>query len=385
MTLKLEIENFKSIRKVELELDDLTILVGPPAAGKSNILDALAIMGYLHKFNVLNEEYKNYAANLEPLLFSARFREISQLFRDYILTNTIKLKVAGGVNLSYEILYTAGAAKVMVDGKPLPWDLKTLRPDPMSELQNFVKTIPSLESRLYGFDRYGLMSEASTHPLSALHTRLQSLSTAKDTPSSILSEVGWNAPYIIRRHSKVVNNINEVLREHLGEKMELKVRRTGEALIFDYDNEIDMIGVSETVFRVLYTLLALDSSQFYVKYHSLEKKFMALFEEPEAHVFPYFLNILADHISNAVNNIYVVISTHNPIFVSWLWDRVEKVKTYYVYREADGSTSVRELDIGKMARELATAEEVLLKPPSEVIKKYVVEVAEGIESKTTAS
>ena len=58
IALRVELENFKSIRKMGLELGDLTILVGPPAAGKSNILDALAIIGYLHRFKVLDREYK---------------------------------------------------------------------------------------------------------------------------------------------------------------------------------------------------------------------------------------------------------------------------------------------------------------------------------------
>jgi hypothetical protein len=385
MALRVEIENFKSIRKVVLELDDLTILIGPPAAGKSNILDALAIIGYLHRFKFLDREYKNSAANLEPLSLSARFRELYQLFRNHELTNTVKMMVSGEVNLSYEISYTGGAARVMIDGKQLPWDLKNLRADPMSELKNFVGTMPSFESRLYGFDRYYLMTEVGIYPPRALHTQLQSPSTAKDTPSSILSEVAWNAPHIIRKCGGSINEINEVLKEHLDEKVELKVRKTGEALIFDNDFEMDIVGVSDTVFRVLYTLLALDSSKFYVKYYGLEKRFVALLEEPEAHVFPYFLNILADHISEVVDNIYVVVTTHNPIFVSQLCDRVKKAKTYYVYRSADGSTSAKELAVGKMAGELATVEDILLQPPSEVVKRYVVEVAEGVESKTSAS
>lgn len=42
MTLThLEIKNFRSIGEIELELSPLTVLVGPNASGKSNILDAL--------------------------------------------------------------------------------------------------------------------------------------------------------------------------------------------------------------------------------------------------------------------------------------------------------------------------------------------------------
>jgi AAA15 family ATPase/GTPase len=59
LSIKLEIENFKSIQKLKLDLSDLTILIGPPASGKSNILDALALMGYINRFRVLDREYKH--------------------------------------------------------------------------------------------------------------------------------------------------------------------------------------------------------------------------------------------------------------------------------------------------------------------------------------
>jgi predicted ATP-dependent endonuclease of OLD family len=45
LTLSVKIEWFKSIESVELDLGDLTILLGPPAAGKSNILDVLGVAG----------------------------------------------------------------------------------------------------------------------------------------------------------------------------------------------------------------------------------------------------------------------------------------------------------------------------------------------------
>jgi len=373
LSIKLEIENFKSIQKLKLDLSDLTILIGPPASGKSNILDALALMGYINRFRVLDREYKNNATNLEPLYSIVRFREPYQLFKNYDLAETIRLKMLGDINLDYEISYIAGMPKITINSKPLPWDLRTLRSDPMSELQNFVKTLPIFESRLYGFDRYGLISDGYF------------LNRIKDYPSYILSEIGWNAPYIIRRHIKVINNINDILREHIGEKIELKVRKTGEILIFDNDHEMELVGISETILRVLYTLLALESSQFYAKYYNFEKKLIVLLEEPEAHVFPYFLNIIADSINQALVSTYVIISTHNPILISRLWDYVKSVKTYYVYRNSIGFTSVRELDIEKMAEDLKTTEDILIESPSEILEKYTLEAERSAESKTSTS
>ena len=41
---KIRIRNFKCIKKLDLELAPLTILVGPNGAGKSSILEALVLM-----------------------------------------------------------------------------------------------------------------------------------------------------------------------------------------------------------------------------------------------------------------------------------------------------------------------------------------------------
>jgi len=69
----LRVSNFKSIEELELELAPLTILIGPPASGKSNILDSIALAGYFNRILLLNKEYGNVVSNLEPITVMARF------------------------------------------------------------------------------------------------------------------------------------------------------------------------------------------------------------------------------------------------------------------------------------------------------------------------
>jgi hypothetical protein len=373
LTLSVRIEWFKSIESVEFELGDLTVLLGLPAAGKSNILDALGVAGYLHRFRLLDREYGNNAVNLEPLTLIARFYEVPQLFRNIDISRPIRVKISGDITLSYEISFVSGSPKVIVNEKPLPWDLHTLRPEPMSELQSVTKQFSAFETRLYGFDRYGLAGGICINPHPCgLHFRLSDTSNARSTPVSLLSELGWNVPFIIRRHPSIVRDINDILREHIGEKVEIKLRRSGAILIYDYDVEVDAVGVSESIYRTLYTLLALKSSQYYVKTYGLEKRYIAMLEEPEAHVFPFFLDLIASVVRDVVNDMYVLVTTHNPLFASLLVDRVKNTRVFYVYRCLGGSTCIREIDVGKMAEDLVGFEDILLKPPSEVLKKYVV-------------
>jgi predicted ATPase len=43
--ISLSARNFRSLRKVDLDLGPINVLVGPNAAGKSNVLDVLAFLG----------------------------------------------------------------------------------------------------------------------------------------------------------------------------------------------------------------------------------------------------------------------------------------------------------------------------------------------------
>ena len=366
MPLKLLIKNFKSIERLELVLNDLTVLIGPPASGKSNILDAIAVVGYFHRFNVLDREYGNNASNLEPLTMIGRFADIPQLARYGDISRPVRISVSGDVNIDLSISYISGAPRISINEKQAPWDLKTLRADSMSEVQSFVqsfaKTLPLLESRLYGFDRYGLGTQAcaSQSHLCGLQHRLSQLQFAKPYPVSILSDFGWNAPYMVRMHRDVINDVDDALERYIGAKIEVLVRRTGEVLIFDYKHEVEFQSVSESIYRTLYSLLALKSSIYYAKLYGLEKKLIVMLEEPEAHVFPYFLELLVEYIAKAVNVVNIVISTHNPFFVSRLCDKVKNVKVYYVHRDLSGATNVKELDFRKLAEEVLTIEDVLL-------------------------
>jgi energy-coupling factor transporter ATP-binding protein EcfA2 len=372
---KAEIENFKSIKRINFELGDLTILIGPPGSGKSNILDALAIAGYVNRFRFLDKEYGNNGTNLEPPYIIGRYLEIYQLFRYSDLTNPIKIHFSGDVDFNYEISYVSGAPRIVINEKMLNWDLKTLRSDPMSEIQSLVRTLPILETRLYGFDRYSLSTTYCAPNFCGLQLRLSNLSNARSFPASILSEIGWNAPYIIRRHREVISEIDDFLAKNLGMNIEIVVRKTGEMLILDNKTEVDAVGVSESIFRMIYNVLALRSSLFYTKLYGLEKKFFILLEEPEAHIFPYFLDILTDEIVKAIENVNMIITTHNPLFASKLCDKIKNLKIYYVHRNYEGFTDVKELDIEKLAEDVVSIEEIMFKNPSEILRKYAVEVS----------
>jgi len=376
--------NFKSIENVEFELAPLTILIGPPASGKSNILDALAFAGYFNRILLLDKEYENNASRLEPLQLILRFASPQQLFMWNDLTRrvSVELSMSPGEVLSVKLQFVQGKPELLVNGAVVPWDLLTYLPpnaflEVKSPLSSASKGKLLVESRLYGYDRYQLSSLQCNSPtLCGFNMHLKGIQSMQ-TPKNILSEFGWNGTNLVRSVKDVVIELNELLKDNLGSRVEVKFTLSGNVTVYDYDFEVEPISVSDTIFRALYYLMALKISSNYVKLHGLEKRFLLLLEEPEAHVFPYFLDIFADYIAKVKDYLYVVIATHNPLFVSMLWDRVKDLKTYYVARDLKtGSTNVFEIDAGKLAEDLKTSEELLLMAPHEVISKYVAQQGE---------
>ena len=372
--LKVIIRNFKSIDHAELQLAPLTLLIGPPASGKSNILDAIALAGYFGRFCVLDEEYENNASELEPLTNIVRFQDPSQLFRHYDVTRRIGIDIEwDNLRTTFSVFYERGQPRVSINEMNVPWNLITLPNNPMQEVrtslsQAFGDNIT--EARLYGYDRYGLTSQTcQSRILCGFSLRLAN-NNAVSTPKHVLSELGWNAPLMVRNAPDLIVELNESIAKHLEQKIEVKVLRSGAITIFDYDMEMETYSVSDSIFRALYYLTAILSASKYTKLHGLENRFVILLEEPEAHMFPYFLNLLVDYIARATKVARVVLATHNPILVSMLWDRVKEVRTHYVTRDNRGSTMVTEIDMDKMAKDLRTAEELLFMPPSEVLGNY---------------
>src|SRR5205807_943169 len=52
MITRIEIDGFKSLREFAVDLEPLTVFIGPNSAGKSNILDALALLSRLSSMSI---------------------------------------------------------------------------------------------------------------------------------------------------------------------------------------------------------------------------------------------------------------------------------------------------------------------------------------------
>jgi len=89
---RLEIENFKAIKKVAIELDPLTVLVGPNDSGKSTILQALDLLSR----SLDRPTYRPGEASVFDRELTLRFVEVSEGDLRRLADEQLEKNEAGG-------------------------------------------------------------------------------------------------------------------------------------------------------------------------------------------------------------------------------------------------------------------------------------------------
>lgn len=100
--------------------------------------------------------------------------------------------------------------------------------------------------------------------------------------------------------------------------------------------------VSDTLQRVVFHLAAIDTN----------KNSIIIFEEPEAHAFPYYTKFLAETIARDKTNQYFI-SSHNPYFLLSVIEKTQKedIGVFITYFE-DYQTKIRALSQEEMSEVL---------------------------------
>jgi hypothetical protein len=92
MITRLSIENFKSVRRLDVECKKVNLFIGEPNTGKSNILKALALLSWCGR-------------NSQPLSDYVRFQFVQDLFYDRLLHEEIKISMSSSSGQPIRELY----------------------------------------------------------------------------------------------------------------------------------------------------------------------------------------------------------------------------------------------------------------------------------------
>lgn len=377
--MRITIKNFKSIGHAELELGPVTFLIGPPASGKSNIMDAIALAGYFNRYRHLFDEYGGSPSNLEPITKIGRMVSFDHIFRYFDLSKSAEVSIKGGSGPALRIKagYFGGSPIIRInDSLEIAWE--NLSKKESLSAQSIHLSIENLnkrgavfyEARLYGYDRYALSQPGCSGEGSCGFPAYASGEGVVPYPKNVLSELGRNVTIHTKRLRDLFVAINTAIAQEMNEKVEVKVLRNGAVAVFDYDVDVGLDSASDALLRTIYYLAALRTSINYAKIRGLEGSMIVMLEEPAAHVFPFLISLMAKLVAWASSTVRVVISTHNPLMVSAVWDKVRDVRTYYVFRDRAGSTNAVEIDVRKLAEDLVTADELLTMRVREVVRKY---------------
>jgi AAA15 family ATPase/GTPase len=295
MIKNLEIENFKSIKHLGLDCKRINVFIGEPNTGKSNILETLGVLS----FGGRGQRIKDFV----------RFESMSNLFYDENLEESITIKAD---DIFLAITFGEGTFKGRCHEE---------------------------ESELFSFDYdYEGSGSGSYSGSQKLPFKLYKFSIRRDFPRKepdfLLPPSGENLLAILMTHKELKSTVSQIF-EPFGFKLvfkpqedKIEVLKYYEDIFVSYPYSL----ASDTLQRIVFYLTAIDSNS----------ESVLIFEEPEAHAFPYYTKILAERIALAKTNNQYFISTHNPYLLLSILEKAHKddIAIFITYFE-DYQTKVK--------------------------------------------
>lgn len=275
MIKHLVVRNFKSIKSLKLDCKKVNIFVGKPNTGKSNILESVGLF-----------TLQDGIAIQEVI----RLENMANLFYDQDLTEKIEIIVAD--DFRCQITFKDGIFEVSAKKGTNTIFSCHGSYDPRN-LQRYHSGIPAF--KFYRFKVLNTFAaKESTYLLPPKGENLLAIfltnKLLKKTVADIFGESGFKI----------------VLKPH-EDKIELQ--KEIEDVVISYPYSL----VSDTLQRLVFHLVAIETNEDSI----------IIFEEPEAHAFPYYTKFLAERISLDKTNQYFI-STHNPYFLLSLLEKTPK-------------------------------------------------------------
>ena len=361
---RVQIRRFKSIDDLSIEIKPMTILIGPPASGKSNIMEALYPLGLPGKFYKVKEEYDNkldfFCKNDSNFRAVWRIEEPEDIYPDYNYDNPTELilyinnkiieKVSinadiEGVTLNFMLennMQNADSNKHIKDikirmSKNKNYCLISSSQPPssvydlISIINNYSNINNLIEIRYYSLDKYNINKRFKT--IVSCTSKNNNIASMCKVPRHVLAESAINLAWRALRSPNVIMDINSWLDE-LNVGIEILTKNKPAIEFYEKPIEVKPNLLSEGIQRTLYYIIAVSSAINYYKLKNVRQ--ILLLEEPEAHVYPYITNLLIDYLERGVKEgVYFVISTHNPYLVDSIAERIKEkdLSIYYIYKD----------------------------------------------------
>lgn len=293
MIKTLEVKNFKSIKHLKLDCKRVNVFIGKPNTGKSNILESVGIFSTPYD-------------NLEGFI---RFENMTNLFYDQDIAEKIEINAD---NIYFFVIF---------------------------DKERFLGTAGDKEGKVFSFNfecgydgKGGLGSSKTLPPFKFYKFKLMDIFKKRES-NFLLPPNGENLLSILLTNKTLRKTVSDLFSEFglrivlKPQESKIEVQKEIDDVIISYPYSL----VSDTLQRVVFHLAAIETN----------KDSVIIFEEPEAHAFPYYTKFLAERIALDKTNQYFI-ATHNPYILSPILEKAPKedIGIFITYFE-DYQTKVR--------------------------------------------
>lgn len=313
----IEINNFKSIRHQKIEgCKKINVFVGPPNVGKSNLLEAMALLSYLDP----------YETSQQSLHDKLRFDNVSELFFNFkqhielSSNNKIEFKI-GYIDsdyVEYDLKIADNFSKhnvVDIDNFGFNYEKIIEARTEVNEQQAKYKIFHDTLVKYYKFDWNNRNSK-----------KIRGLQLIQPNGSN-LGEVIFENEYLSKIAKQLINDDIKTLKFYNG--TELKIEVKGKE--YKTDKLLPFSSVSDTLQRLLFQSAAVLSNSNSV----------ILLEEPEANMYPPYISKLTWEIMDDKNNNQFFMATHSPYVINDFLENKQDDLAIYVVGYKDGETIIR--------------------------------------------
>ncbi len=281
MITTLKIERFKSVRQLELSCRRVNLFIGEPNTGKSNILEALGMLSWLGRSGAMLKSF-------------VRFQLTQQLFYDHLTDEPLHIACQGTPNAQLT---------VKLEGEQFGF---------------FVPANPGQLTKVAQFDYRGRsgMSRRVTETQSIKFYRYQALEKYESAePGSLIPPHGTNLFSVVYGSKALREWAVELFRPYglaavfKPHERAIELQKQQDGVVISYPFAMS----SDTLQRMLFYNVAMESN----------KDAVLVFEEPEAHAFPYYTKHLGERIAADPSNQYFI-ATHNPYLLVAVLEKAKK-------------------------------------------------------------
>ena len=283
MITKLAISNFKSVRHLDVECRKVNLFIGEPNTGKSNILEALALLSWCsHPIE-------------EPLGDYVRFELMQYLFHDGLVTDRsveIKISTTSISPTGIRVVFAGDSYDVYGWESNAPFR----RIDEQGKCKEGATTSGAIKE--IKFFRFKNLAKYDDHE-----------------PGSLKPPNGTNLFSVVSS----AEALRDMMKEFF-EKYGLKVIARRQERTFELQKEVDgwvstipYTLASDTLRRIIFYTVAMASN----------KDSVLVFEEPESNAIPYYTKYLGERIALDQTNQFFI-ATHNPYLLSAVIEKARK-------------------------------------------------------------